>query len=325
MGYSANRGAVGGERGILTAFRMNRFPRSLLLFAAPLCASCMPAKPADTAPVAVAPGVTFERHAGFQTLAVDYAKADITPTVVAQNVTRQKNNFVGDAFTVRDWCEKRGAIAGINGGFFGQSYDDLGTRKQLVQLCVVDGKVVAPGSDTPSTRTPGERYLRSAVGFHTNGAPEIVWATGTVKNKLRAYGSPTNPDTKMDWKNIRSAVACGPRLYAGGVRRITDREERLVSEPALIRAFVAYDTDDAGRPRHFVMGRADAATYAQVADFLAGFYKSHYQTAPTEAMCLDGGQSGQIVYKANGQLLDAEATGVRVPSAILLLPRRRTP
>ncbi len=304
---------------------MNRCPRFLLFLAALLCASCVPVKPADTAPVAVAPGVTFERSAGFQTLAVDSETADIVPMVAAQNVTRQGNNFVGDAFTVREWCEKRGAVGGINGGFFGQSYDDLGTRKQLVQLCIVDGSVVAPGSDTPSTRTPGERYLRSAIGFHTDGSPEIVWATGTVKNIVRAYGSPTNPDTKKTWTDVRSAVACGPRLYAGNVRRVSDKEERLVSEGALVRAFVAYDADDAGRPRHFVMGRADAATYAQVADFLATFYQTHYKTTPTEAMCLDGGSSGQIVYTDNGRLMDAEATGVRVPTAILLMPRRPAP
>ncbi|MBC8141327.1 MAG: phosphodiester glycosidase family protein [Armatimonadetes bacterium] len=301
---------------------MKLFFRPAVLFAALFSCSCVPPAPADTAPVTVTPGVVFERHTGFQTLAVDLDKANVVPAVVAQNVTRQGNNFVGDAFTVRDWCEKRGAVAGINGGFFGQSYDDLGTRKQIVQLCVVDGKVVAPGSDTPSTRTPGERYLRSAIGFHADGTPEIVWATGTVKNVIRAYGSPTNPDTKQTWANLRSAVACGPRLYAGGVRRISDKEERLVSEPALIRAFVAYDTGDTGKPRHFVMGRADAATYAQVADFLAVFYKKQYGTEPIEAMCLDGGSSGQIVYEKNGRLVDAEATGVRVPTAILLLPRR---
>ncbi|MBC7806196.1 MAG: hypothetical protein H7145_08600, partial [Akkermansiaceae bacterium] len=147
--------------------------------------------------VDVSPGVVFSRSGirgdGFQTLTIDLAKASVIPIVVARNVSREKNNFVGDALTVRDWCDQNGAVGGLNGGYFGVTYDEIGSRKQIVQLAVVDGKVVAPGSDTPSSRIPGERYLRSAIGFYADGTPEITWATGTVKNVIRTYGSPINP------------------------------------------------------------------------------------------------------------------------------------
>lgn len=276
--------------------------------------------------ITVSSGVIFSRSGprgdGFQTLAIDLAKAPVRPVVAAQNVSRQGNNFVGDAFTVRDWCEKNAAVGGLNGGYFGVTYDDIGSRKQIVQLAVVNGKVVAPGSDTPSSRTPGERYLRSAIGFYADGTPEITWATGTVKNIIRTYASPTNPDHRKTWKGIQYAVACGPRLYARGTRRITDKEERLVSPGNLIRAFVAYDTDRAGKPVHFVMGRADSASYTEVADFLESFFTKQYKTKPHEAMCLDGGSSGQLVYKSGNELVDAEPTGVRVPTALLLVPKR---
>ncbi len=287
-----------------------------------LCASC--ADRSDTA-VAVAPGVAFDRSGapgdGFQTITVDLAKADFRPVVVASNVSRQGDAFVGDAFVVRDWCEKKGAIGGMNGGYFGKTYDETGSRKQIIQLAVVEGRVVAPGSDMASSRTPGERYLRSAIGFDADGTPEIAWATGTVKNVVRAYGSPTNPDQRKSWGKVRYAVACGPRLYAGGVERITDKEERLVSGARTIRAFVAYDADDDGKPLHFVMGRADAATYTEVASFLSRFFAARYQTRPQEAMCLDGGSSSQLVYRGAKGLVDAEPTGVRVPTALLLLPK----
>ncbi|MBC8139804.1 MAG: hypothetical protein H8F28_28310, partial [Fibrella sp.] len=234
-----------------------------------LATSCSDVTEQRDEDVTVSPGVVFSRDGtrsdGFQTLAIDLANASARPVVVAQNVSRDKNNFVGDAFTVRDWCEKNGAIGGLNGGYFGVTYDEIGSRKQIVQLAVVNGKVVAPGSDTPSSRTPGERYLRSAIGFYADGTPEIAWATGTVKNVIRTYGSPTNPTQRKPWSRIRYAVACGPRLYAQGIRRITDKEERLVSPGNLIRAFVAYDTDASGKPVHFVMGRADSATYVEVA------------------------------------------------------------
>lgn len=276
--------------------------------------------------VTVSPGVVFARTGtagdGFQTLIVDLATTSVRPVIVAQNVSRDKNNFVGDAFTVREWCEKNGAVGGLNGGYFGVTYDEIGSRKQIVQLAVVDGKVVAPGSDTPSSRTPGERYLRSVVGFYADGRPEITWATGTVKNVIRTYEAPTNPSRRRTWTGVRYAVACGPRLFAAGKRRITDNEERLVSPGNLIRAFVAYDVDAAGKPAHFLMGRADSATYAEVADFLEQYFGKHFRSTPREAMCLDGGSSGQLVYRSEQTLVDAEPTGVRVPTALLLIPRR---
>lgn len=302
-------------------YRLRTFALAFFVSSLALAISCNPPT-GDSA--TVAPGVTFRRESGdFQVLDIDLATTTIRPIVVAENVARQKNNFVGDAHTVREWCEKRSAVGGLNGGYFGVTYDDIGTRKQIVQLAVTDGKVVAPGSDMPSSRTPGERYLRSAIGFYADGRPEIAWATGTVKNILRAYGSPVNPDRRKSWKDIQYAVACGPRLYAGGVRRITDREERLVSPGKLIRAFVAYDADGDNKPLHFVMGRANAAEFTDVADFLAAHFKERYGTTPEEAMCLDGGPSGQLVYKngADGALVDAEPTGVRVPTAILLIPK----
>jgi hypothetical protein len=287
--------------------------------------SCAPIAEGVDKDVVVAPGVLFSRTGppgdGFQFLIVDLAKASVRPVVVAQNVKRDKNNFVGDAFTVREWCEKSGAVGGLNGGYFGVTYDEVGSRKQIVQLAVVDGKVVAPGSDTPSSRTPGERYLRSAIGFYADGRPEITWATGTVKNIIRTYETPTNPAQRRTWTGIRYAVACGPRLFAGGKRRITDNEERLVSPGNLIRAFVAYDTDASGKPAHFLMGRADSASYSEVADFLEQYFAKHFRSKPREAMCLDGGSSGQLVYKSDQTLVDAEPTGVRVPTAVLLVPK----
>lgn len=308
---------------------MPRFPKYYTALATVLflvaTTSCLKGSERRDEKLTVCPGVKFLRSAqpgdGFQTITVNLSLSSVRPVVAAEHVTREKNNFVGDAFTVREWCEKKGAMGGVNGGYFGATYDEIGNRKQIVQLAVVNGKVVAPGSDTRSSRTPSERYLRSAIGFYEDGTPEITWATGTVRNVIRSYGSPVNPTQRRTWKNIRHAVACGPRLYSRGVRRITDKEERLVSPGNLIRAFVAYDTNASGKPLHFVMGRADSASYAEVADFLERFFREQFQTKPREAMCLDGGSSGQLVYKSGGTLVDAEPTGVRVPTAILLVPK----
>jgi hypothetical protein len=257
-----------------------------------------------------------------QLLDIDLAVAKFRPVVAAEKVDNHKGNFVGNAKTVREWAELRGAIAGINGGFFGDTYDPIGRRKQIVQLAVVDGSVVAPGSAIESRKGgTSERYIRSAIGFTANGTPDMVWGTGTAKIGPRRRSGPNSPDESQPW-NVQQAVACGPRLFARGVRRITGREERLPSPGKPARAFVAFD-HESGMPRHLVLGRTDSMTITQVADYIASYFPDAHGTTPREAMCLDGGPSAQVVYRdpQSGRLTDAEPTGVMVPTAILLVPR----
>jgi exopolysaccharide biosynthesis protein len=291
----------------------------LLLELAAASAGCRRTPPAE---IVVAPGVTFRRDAaaGFQVLDVDLRAAAVRPIIVADNVERQRSNFIGDCKTVSEWAEAHQALGGLNGGFFGDRYDPLGRRKQIVGLAAVDGKVIAPYDFVTSTRTASERFLRAAVGFTREGVPEITWATGSLRGMLRRYDSPVNP-TEFDMWRVRSAVGCGPRLFANGARRVTDRDERRVSPGKLPRAFIAYDVEGK-TPRHLILGRADAAEFSEVADYLRDYFSRVHQTAPEDAMCLDGGPSAQLVYRREGHLEDAEPTGVLVPTAILLVPRR---
>jgi hypothetical protein len=272
--------------------------------------------------VNVAPGVTFrrDREAGVQLLDIDLIAAKVRPVVVAEHVERIRNNFVGDARTVWEWADARDAVGGINAGFFGDTYDQLGRRKQIVGLAAVNGRVIAPADFTTSTAREGERFLRSAIGFHADGTPEIAWAKGGLRGPLRRFDAPVNPRGADIW-DVRSAVSCGPRLFAAGARRISDRDERLVSPGKLPRAFVAYDREQ-GRPRHLILGRADAMEYTDVALFLSDYFARAHSSTPREAMCLDGGPSAQIVYRRDGRLEDAEPTGVLVPTAILLVPAK---
>ncbi|MES2459740.1 MAG: phosphodiester glycosidase family protein [Armatimonadota bacterium] len=275
--------------------------------------------PVDT--VEVAPGISFHRDKrhGVQLLDIDLAVAKLRPIVVAEKVNNHHGNFVGNAKTVREWAEQFGAVGGINGGFFGDTYDQIGRRKQIVQLAVVDGKVIAPGS---ATRTKnGGIYTRSAVGFSANGRPDIVWGTGTAKLGPRRRSGPNSAEQSQPW-NVEQAVACGPRLFASGVRRVTGREELLPSPGKPARAFVAFDHEN-GAPRHLVLGRADSMELTQVADYVATYFPDAHGTTPREAMCLDGGPSAQVVYRdpQSKAVTDAEPTGVMVPTAILLVPR----
>jgi len=307
----------------LVYHRVVRRPRLLsfgiLLVALAAGTGCRHTPPAE---IPVAPGVTFRRDsiAGFQILDVDLRVATVRPVVVAQNVERQRGNYVGDCKTVAEWAEAYDAIGGINAGFFGDTYDQVGRRKQIVGLAAIDGKVIAPSDFVASTRVTGERYLRSAIGFTREGTPQIAWATGSMRSVLRRYDSPINP-TGSDFWRVRSAVGCGPRLYTDSARRITDHEERRVSPGKLSRAFVAYDVEDK-IPRHLILGRADTAEFEDVASYLRDYFSRVHHTAPEEAMCLDGGPSAQLVYRSEGRYEDAEPTGVLVPTAILLVPRR---
>lgn len=286
------------------------------LFAVPGCGR------REAAEVAVASGVTFRRdaRAGVQVLDVDLMAARAQPVVVAANVSREGNNFVGDCKTAREWAEQFGAVGGMNAGFFGETYDDLGRRKQIVGLAMAAGKVVAPGGAVVSTRTPGERFLRAAFGVSVRGTPDVAWASGARSGFVRRYDDVVNPGPGTPWA-VTSAVACGPRLFVRGRRRITDREERLVHPERVPRAFVAYDVGPNGRPRRLLLGRADAMDFSQVADWLEGYFSSRHGSRPHDALCLDGGPSAQLVYRDGNTLRDAEPTGVLVPTAILLVPR----
>jgi hypothetical protein len=290
---------------------------ALALFALGSAGGC--SRPAPTV-VEVAPGIAFrrDRAAGVQLLDIDLLSAHVIPTVVAEHVGRKGGNFIGDAYTVRDWAVRHHALGGMNGGFFGETYDEFGARKQLVGLTMTGGAIVAPGGFAVSTARPGEKFLRATVGFSATGVPDIAWGAGGRKGALRRYESPVNPSAPSLWP-AASAVACGPRLFEDGRRWITDSEERLRSPERFARAFLAYDAEE-GRPRHLVLARADAMTYSEIADFLIEYFAREHQSPPRDALCLDGGPSAQIAYRDGPAVVDAVPTGTRVPTAILLLP-----
>lgn len=275
------------------------------LAAALLLTGCTPEPPTE---VSVAEGITFrtDKASGAQTLTVDRTLARVRPIVVAEKLENLRNNWVGDAKTVHEWAQQYGAVAGVNGGFFGNSYDSLGRRKQLVQLCIIEGKVVASG-------TPVGSALRSAIGFTQSGEAEIAWAVGTEKDGTRRYEKTVKTKNGLTWR-MDYALACGPRLIHRGKIDVADRAEKLVSDVRTGRMAVAVSE------RYLVFCRADAMTYGEIARTLVEFFKTTLQSSPDEAMCLDGGPSAQMVYQDGGGLKDVEPTGVQVPTSILLVP-----
>ena len=268
--------------------------------------------------VTVAPGVVYHylpeggillgsARSNALLLDVDLRTPGVHIDVAAESVAKQSGGAVsGVAHTVREWCVQRHALGGINGGFFGKTQ---GESKEVMGLLMSEGRILNPGRKVRSPSNPANQFVRAALGFTAAGMPRIGWLT-----------------SDQVW-NLRSALACGPRLIAEGALVLTDREERLVSPRALPRTFVAYDMEGTGRnarPRHLVLGVVMEMTFADVAVCLQRYFRTVHHTECADALCLDGGSSSQLVYHdpqqpdAPNAFIDARPGFVTVPTALLI-------
>jgi hypothetical protein len=249
-------------------------------------------------------------------LEVDLRRAAVE--VVAEPAEAVKGRLYGECYTVLEWCRRRGALGGVNGGFFGATD---GSRKEVIGLLATGGEVRGSGRLVRSPSNPDRRFVRCVFGVDPEGAPRIGWAVGQRGRGalLTEYDTPLNPVSQSYW-TAASAVACGPRLIKGGRPLVTDRDERLVSPPALRRTFIGYDVVD-GKPRHVALGIGLSMTFQDAAAFLQRYFRQKHGTACAEAMCLDGGSSTQMAYRIPTGYEAVRPTGVTVPTAILILPR----
>jgi hypothetical protein len=257
-------------------------------------------------------------------LDVDLRTPGIHIDLATENVGKQSGGAVaGVAHTVREWCIQRQALGGINGGFFGKTEGD---SKEIMGLLMTEGQVRNPGRKVRSPSNPANQFVRAALGFTANGTPRIGWLTSDRDNGVHAVNRPLNPTANQVW-NLRSALACGPRLIADGDLVLTDRQERLVSPRSLPRTFVAYDVEGKGRnarPRHLVMGVAMEMTFADVAACMQRYFRTVHHTECADALCLDGGSSSQLIYRdaqqptAQDAYIDARPGFVTVPTALLI-------
>ncbi len=291
----------------------------------------------QSATIKISPGVTYHyfaegspelrgTHSDALIIDVDLRTKGVRVQLATDSPARSKHGGVyGEAHTVLDWCKLNHAIGGINGGYFGASD---GSRKQIEGLLIADSEVLAIGSRIRSTRKVGESYVRCALGFDTFGKPRIGWATASHQPALQIYTSPLSRNISRTVR-VSSGVSCGPRLVANSEIHITDRQERLVSEPALPRTFVAYDVASDARhtPVHMVIGIGMELTYADTAQFLMHYFKNMHAAKCAEAMCLDGGASSQLVFatpvgdgneKRARTLVDTRPSLVTVPTALLV-------
>lgn len=278
------------------------------------------------APGVIHRAIPLTAETGIDLIEIDLKASSARLTVQAWNINPSQGAVVGEAYTPRQWLMRTGAIAAVNGGYFG--HEDAQGRKELVGLLIVNGRVrhAAPplfGSGGATTRRG--KYVRSAFGLTADGKPSIVWAA-TRPGRPQTVDTYTAPmgGRGVVWHPVQ-AVGCGPMLISDGKVVVTDYDERLVSPGPQPRTFVAYDSAGSredGGPRHLVFGMASGATYKDLAAFLAAYFPRYTRTRPQAAMCLDGGASTQLTYRVKKTLQSPRETEVSVPDALVLLPGR---
>lgn len=227
---------------------------------------------------------------------------------------------VGDALRLSEWCRLTGAIAGVNGGFFGAEVTP--GRKEVIGLLKVDGVTYARA---PVYRSQSDRsitYAHSTFGIRDGRTPLVGWVVSDPRSRerLHAFPRPERLSAPKLWQPD-GALSGGPRLVHAGRRFVAASDERLASAGALPRTFLGYSHGPNGERARLVLVTASAMTYGEAADFLLNYFRERHGVTCEEAMCLDGGPSSQLAYRSGTQVLTAHAETVTVPTCILIHDR----
>ena len=248
---------------------------------------------------------------------VDLSARGIRVEIAADKIAVRQGRITGEARTLPEWLRLTGAVAGVNGGFFGQT---VGEYKEIVGLLKLAGKVRV-AAPVYRSNSSGVRYARCALGLTRSGNPDIAWVTSRpgAPQALRRHDSAVVTDAGTPWE-MEQAVACGPRLIRNGKIQISDRGERLASPGALPRTFLGYG-GPAGR-RRLVLCAATGLDFADCARFLMDYCQRQYRVPCWDAMALDGGGSTQAAWRQNGEVTADPDFGTTVPTAVLVYQDR---
>ncbi len=93
---------------------------------------------------------------------VDLRARGVRVEVAASDIRVRAGVVSGRARTVEEWLRATGAVAGVNGGFFGKTIGD--DFKEIVGLLKDAGRVRAAAPAYRSRRTGGYCAINSAIG-----------------------------------------------------------------------------------------------------------------------------------------------------------------
>lgn len=283
---------------------------------------CGAEKPTVSTPEVTVPGISIRRvQAGPATVRLidaDLNAPHIRVEVAADDIAIRDGVVTGRVRTVPEWLEKTGAIAGVNGGFFGKRVGE--DYREIIGLLKLNGRVRV-AAPTYRARPSGNAYSRSALGLRRNGSPRFAWVTSRPGSPqiLRSHDSAEFTDPGDTW-DVHQALACGPRLIRDGKTEISYRGERLASPGALPRTFVGTAVTPDGT-RRLVLCAADGMEFEDCARFLTEYFRRQYGVACADAMCLDGGASTQAAWRGSAkdsQISTELYASTAVPTALLV-------
>lgn len=245
---------------------------------------------------------------------VDLTAPRVRVEIAAEDIARREGRITGRARSVPDWLEQTGAVAGVNGGFFGES---VGPQYlEIVGLLKLDGRVRVAGPTYQSSS--GTRYSRSALGVGEDGVPRMGWVTSRPGDPqtLRTHSGAELSGRGESWR-VHEALACGPRLIREGEVEISYRGERLASPGRLPRTFVGFG-GSGERPERLVLAAATGMEFEECAEFMKRYFQEAHGMTCREAMCLDGGSSTQAAWREGNEVRSDSPLNVEVPTAILV-------
>lgn len=282
------------------------------------------APPPDGQVVATGIVVRRERHGllAVRVIEVDLAAPGVRVEVAAGEIALRSGQVTGRARTLPAWLRATGAVAGINGGFFGTAVG--GEYRGIVGLLKREGRVRA-AAPVYRARPSGRGYARAALGFTRAGRPYVAWVTSRPGDpqQLRRHPEPDQLEPARPW-HVHQALACGPRLLREGKIEVTDRAERLVSAGPLPRTFVGFGGPGgaaAAPPRYLLLCAADGMEFTECARFLREYFPRRGLGACREGMALDGGGSTQAAWRERGAVSADPDPGTAVPTALLVHAR----
>lgn len=246
---------------------------------------------------------------------VDLQVRGVRVEVAASDVRVRAGVVSGRARTLEEWLRATGAVAGVNGGFFGKTIGD--DFKEIVGLLKDAGRVRAAAPAYPSRRTGG-RYAHAGLGWTREGMPRITWVTSRPgwPSELRSHPQPDLRGSGRPWR-IHEGLSCGPRLIRSGKIAVSARGERLVSPGVLPRTFAGYD-EERGQPHRLVLCATDGMEYEDCARFLVNYFRGEHQSICRDALCLDGGASTQAAWRSGTRIETRPGYAASVPTAILV-------
>ncbi len=274
---------------------------------------------ADQDEVIVAPGVgvrsSFEGGERVRVIEVDLRRG-ARLFVGAQEIALRSGRIMGRARTLPDWLAATGAVAGVNGGFFGQTNGADYDHKEILGILKLNGRVRS--THARPTGKDGQQFARAAFGITEAGEPMIGWVAGKPGSmqRLVTYPQAAGSASGAPWA-VREAIGCGPRLIAAGREVVTARAERLISPGLLPRTFVGIGRER-GKPAHVVLAAASAMEFTDCARFLIRYFRSRWGIPCADALCLDGGSSTAAAWRDRGRILAGPDPSTRVPTALLV-------